>query len=138
MTTDSFSSDRSALSEAVPGDERAELQEYRRQALVDLMRYLSEDCYCAGWMNYLEYSLWEMVSDSAASREYGMGTVSEENVARLRTLSDQVGGWWRWHDDRDERDLPAQEWGERFTPMAEWLAMYERHRAARLGADTEG
>jgi hypothetical protein len=111
-----------------------ELHQYRRQELRNLMRYISEDCYCAGWLNGLEYILWEMVSDSTASREFGMGEVEESAIARLRELSQQVGGWWRWHDDNDERDLPSEEWGERFTPMADWLVMYERYCKAQAVA----
>jgi hypothetical protein len=107
----------------------AELMESRRQKLVAVMRDLSEEHCCAGWMSGLEYSLWEMVSDTSASRRYGQGDVSEADVTLLRTLAEQVGGWWRWHDDCDERDLPADEWGERFTPMADWLRMYQRWKA---------
>jgi hypothetical protein len=76
----------------------AELTDWKQRALYQLMSDISEECYYAGWMSGNEYTLWEMVSDPKASRRYGQSEVSEEQIAELRAISNEVGGWVRWHD----------------------------------------
>lgn len=104
--------------------------DWKQRALYNLMSDISEECYCAGWMSQNEYTLWEMVVDPKAERRYGMGTVTDEQIADLVAISTEVGGWIRWRDDDDDKNLPAEDWGPVFTPMAEWLSMYERQKAA--------
>ena len=81
-----------------------------RADLCVLMRRLSEDYYCAGWLVGLEDHLWAMVQ--GGDRHFGVGEVTVEEVARLRELSERAGGWWAWRVGE----------GARFVPMAEWLA----------------
>jgi hypothetical protein len=90
---------------------------WKQRALVDLMSDISERCYCAGWLGGLEYILWHMLTDPAASREFGMGVVEDEEIADLRAISEEIGGWICW-----QHHAPC---GERFVPMAEWLKMVE-------------
>jgi hypothetical protein len=117
----------------------SEAMNWKQRALYQLMSDISENCYCAGWMHGNEYTLWKMVADPTASRRYGQSEVTDEEIAELKAISDDIGGWIRWHDDEDEPDLGAEEWGPRFEPLAEWQARYERHMAqhaalaARLG-----
>lgn len=99
---------------------RAIQDEYAKSLDVDIahtlaarMSDISEDHYAAGWMHGLEYSLWKMVQGD--SRNYGMGEVTEQEVAELRRLSDKCGGWIRW-DDR---------LGAVFMPRAEWLVLFD-------------
>ena len=53
-----------------------------RADLCVLMRRLSEDYYCAGWLVGLEDHLWAMVQ--GGDRHFGVGEVTVEEVARLR------------------------------------------------------
>ncbi len=76
--------------------------------LAELMGDISEDCYCAGWMMGLEHALWAMVL--GGPREYGMGEVTEEQVARLKQLSDACGGWIVWSEGDGETFVPLEEW----------------------------
>ena len=103
----------------------------QQRQLFELMSDISEECYCAGWMMGNEYTLWRMVSDPVASRDYGLSVVTDEQIAELKRLSDAVGGWIYWHDDFIAPTIPVNEWGERFIAMPEWLAMYERTMAER-------
>ncbi len=82
--------------------------------LRDLMGFISEDLYCAGWLIGLEFTLWGMVQGD--EREFGMGEVSVEQVEKLRQYADRCGGWWRWSDGA----------GEVFVPKDEWLEIYQR------------
>ena len=99
--------------------------DWKQRALYELMRDISEECYCAGWMAGNEYTLWKMVSTPAAERRYGRGEVEPQQIEDLRAIAAEVGGWVRWRDDDEDKDLPAAEWGPVFTPMADWLPMYE-------------
>jgi hypothetical protein len=102
---------------------------WKHRALYNLMREISEDCYCAGWMNGNEYTLWEMVANPEASRRYGQDEVTLEQIADLRTMSAELGGWIRWHDDNDDPDLPSQEWGPRFELLTDWQPRFATRMA---------
>lgn len=84
-----------------------------REALRELMSDISEDCWCAGWLHGLEYSLWSMVQ--GGDRKFGMDEVRQHEVDELRRLSEEAGGWWAFPDDATD---------EVFVPMADWLAQY--------------
>lgn len=75
------------------------LLEYRKRELYDLMSEISEDCYCAGWMSGNEFRLWDAITDPNDDRKYGMWQIEEEQVTRLRELSELTNGWWVWEDD---------------------------------------
>ena len=72
-----------------------------------LMSQISEQEYCAGWINGNEYFIW--------SKMQGKGgcDLTESEIAKLRTLADAAGGWWIWRGKAPE-----------LVPMAEWLEMY--------------
>lgn len=84
-----------------------------KEVLAELMSEISEDCWCAGWLSGLEFDLWEMVQ--GGPRRFGMGEVSEEDVQRLRVLSNECGGWIVWNMDKGDTS---------FVPLAEWEAIY--------------
>lgn len=95
------------------------------RALYSLMRSISEECYCAGWMSGLEDALWRMLN--GGSRRYGQGedasedrTVTETSVAALRHLHERCGGWWTWHDDTTGAGPDPSQWGARFVTIEEW------------------
>lgn len=104
--------------------------DWKQRALYQLMSDISEECYCAGWMSGNEYTLWRMVSDQTEERRYGMHEVEAEQIDDMRAISAEIGGWIRWRDDDEDKDLASDEWGPVFTPMAEWLQRYEANMAA--------
>jgi hypothetical protein len=85
------------------------LAELAKETLETFMSDISEDHYAAGWNMGLEYDLWSMVR--GGSRHYGMGTVTEADVAKLKQLADEAGGWWKCDE---------------FVPIAEWRVEYAR------------
>jgi hypothetical protein len=78
-----------------------------QQALSDLMSDMSERAWCAGWMDGLEYALWEAVI--GRRKTYGLLTFTELEVQQLRSLADKCGGWIVWSDDAAERKWVAME-----------------------------
>lgn len=90
--------------------------------LQDRMSCISEDCYCAGWLGGLEYDIWQaLVQSDPFPAPYSR---SPRLLRRCRALSTELDGWIYWND------------GPQFAPMAQWLAMFEAHRAAQpIGAN---
>lgn len=91
---------------------RLSKDETSARALAALMSEISEECYCAGWMSGLEFSLWAMVQ--GGDRSYGMSEPSESEVAQLRALSERCGGWIRWEEDVGEVFVPLHEWEQTY------------------------
>lgn len=81
--------------------------------LINVMSAISEERWCAGWMQSLEYVLWDAVT---GRRE---GICSPEEIEQLKYLSEKCGGWIVWDE---------QAKGERFVPMQDWLRLYEAKR----------
>lgn len=97
-----------------PADNKAleaELLEYRKRELYELMSDISEDLYCAGWMSGNELRLWQAITDPNDDRCYGMGLIEEWQINRMRELSEQTGGWWVWEDDA--AFISVDEWKRR-------------------------
>lgn len=67
-----------------------------RERLLQFMQWLSEACWCAGWMDGLEFELWRALDSTGL--HYGMRNVAALELAVLRRLSAQAGGWYLWSD----------------------------------------
>ena len=97
------------------------------RALAKHMSNISEDCYCAGWLSGLEYSLWDFMVDGPG--EWGMGEVSVSDVTRLRELSAKAGGWIVWRAGVGETFVQLADWPALHNAEKErtraWLAAYE-------------
>jgi hypothetical protein len=89
----------------------------RQLELADLMSEISEDCYCAGWLIGTEFVLWGAVLNGPI--EWGCGDVTEEQVAALRRLSGEIGGWIAWEVSDDPMNT-----GPVFVPIVEWRERY--------------
>lgn len=82
-------------------------QEGAKEGLFALMTGISEENWCAGWMDGLERSLWNIKPGEA----YGMNVVTERQVALLHLLAEEAEGWWTYTN-----------MGEKFVPLDEWRA----------------
>lgn len=85
-----------------------------KQELYLEMSIISEVGYCAGWNVDLEFFLWQAIN--GGSREFGARTITEIEIAHLKTLSEQSSGWWHWNDESKKVV---------FIPMDEWQALYQ-------------
>ena len=52
---------------------------------------ISEAGYCAGWVMDIEFYLWKIILDGSEI-EFGVKTISEQEIANLRILAKQSGG----------------------------------------------
>lgn len=91
----------------------------KQMGLALAMEDISQDHYCAGWMRNLEYSLWKMIIDRSADRQYGMYPITDEQLDRLLDLSRECGGWIIYLEDA----------GSTFVTMEKWLRYFTDHKA---------
>ena len=77
------------------------------QNLAREMSDISEQAFCAGWMDELEYRLWEIVH--GGPRKYGQIVLTDGQVARLRGLSDSLHGWVRFNDESQSEEFVERE-----------------------------
>jgi hypothetical protein len=83
-------------------------EELVREALLRMMSDLSEDCWCAGWMTDLEFTLWTAVE--TGNKDFGFG-MRECDLSRLKHLHEMAGGWWVWEKgEADNRFVTTEEW----------------------------
>lgn len=82
--------------------------------LQSAMSDLSERCYCAGWLEGCEDTLWAFTQEPGVDHAWGMGCVTAADTEELRRLSDKARGWWRW--ENGEVFVPLDEWKARATP----------------------
>lgn len=77
------------------------------------MSKISEDCYCARWMEYIEFFLWRAILGGA--RVFGVRQITSAEITHLKSLAEASGGWWYWSSESKE---PV------FVPMEEWSVIY--------------
>ena len=78
-----------------------------RVGLLALMAGISEEFWNAGWMNGMEFSLWQV----KAGTRFGQDNITERQATLLRLLAEEAGGWWVW--DGGPKFLTADEWAAR-------------------------
>lgn len=89
-----------------------------QEELAEYMSWISEECYCAGWMMDLEYNLWEIVIGERS--HYGMREVEQSWVAKLKAMSEAAGGGWIvWSH------------GEQYVDQETWIQMFEAWRKSK-------
>jgi hypothetical protein len=86
--------------------------EPKARALAEYMSGLSEEACCAGWMEGLEFELWEAVVNGP--RSYGRLQITHDHITQLQRLSEAAGGWIVFDDNEEESLLPMEEWEKAF------------------------
>ncbi len=71
------------------------------------MSELSEEAYSAGWMDGLDYALWEATQGQRS--QCGRLVFTELQREQLRSLSERAGSWIMFDDQRDEIFPPLKE-----------------------------
>lgn len=79
-------------------------REIHRLILLRVMRDLSEERYCSGWMIGLEHYLWHLALQK-----------NTEEGQILMYCAEMSGGWWMWDDSKD---------GPLFVPLVAWMSAY--------------
>ncbi|SNR41639.1 hypothetical protein SAMN06269173_102236 [Hymenobacter mucosus] len=80
----------------------------RQKALHDFMSNVSEETWCASWINGLEYALWHIMLRGPA--KYGQGHINEHTIEKLQSLSEQANCWIVYDSVTEETPVPISEW----------------------------
>ncbi|HEX8427612.1 hypothetical protein [Hymenobacter sp.] len=72
------------------------------------MSDISERCYYAGWLQNLEYVLWNAVL--MGPRKYGHGTITREDISELIFLSNRIDSWIVMDDETEETAIALGVW----------------------------
>jgi hypothetical protein len=81
------------------------------RALATYMSDLSEEFWCAGWMQDLEFMLWSATKGEDA---YASLTLTRDQLATPKSLSNACKGWIVFRRDA----------GETFVSMPEWMQLF--------------
>ncbi len=84
------------------------------------MSNISEQCYCAGWMDGLEYSIWAALV--GGDIKYGQSEIDRATLNTIKWLSDQTETWIVWRDSRHGVDAA----GNYAIPMSVWIEEYKK------------
>ena len=80
--------------------------------LADYMSLISERCYCAGWMNNLQYVLWHSIS--AGPRQYGQDFITLEDIIHLNQMARASNSWIVYDELLGETAIDLKEWQFKF------------------------
>jgi hypothetical protein len=83
-----------------------------QQALMLLMSDISEEAWCAGWMEDLEYVLWYAVLHGPI--KYGFEVIDIQIIEQLKDLASKTGCWIIYDDNTRETAIPLVEWQKMF------------------------
>ena len=78
------------------------------QKLAELMSWISEAGYCAGWMSTLELDLWEIII--GVDRRYGTYDLAHYDIDQLNSLSKKCGCWIIFDDVNEETSIDLETW----------------------------
>ena len=123
MTNDPSNSPKSIMAslKEIAATVNTEALEAKEQLQVEIGE-ISESGYCAGWTRDIEFYLWKIVLDGSET-EFGFKTISGEEIANLRTLAEQSGGWWHWSDKENKAV---------FITLDEWQEIYQKFLEKQL------
>lgn len=83
-----------------------------QQQLAKLMSEISERCYAAGWMQNLEYILWESLLKG--EREYGQSRITTQDINALKALSETSNSWIYFDVRKEEIAVDLTGWLRKF------------------------
>lgn len=81
--------------------------------LADFISEISERCYRAGWMQGIEYEVWEAMH--APDLGSGALRLTVEDAQQLHAMSTNCRGWIVFDDVNEESFIPIEAWRGRQT-----------------------
>ena len=83
-----------------------------QKLLAEVMRGISERCYCAGWMEHLEYILWDALING--QKKYGQDVITRNDIEQLKRLSEKCNCWIYFDDVSEETAIDLELWRQKF------------------------
>ena len=79
-----------------------------QKELAQAMSEISEKCYCASWLENLEYVLWHAVENG--ERDFGQDIITKSDIERLKQLSTVTNCWICFDNYKEEIAIPLDQW----------------------------
>jgi hypothetical protein len=77
-------------------------------SLAEFMSSLSEAGFDAGWMQGLEFDLWDILDGD--QKLYGRYMLTPKDIEQLKLLSSRCGCWITFNDEKEEVAVPMEVW----------------------------
>lgn len=84
----------------------------KQRRLADFMSELSEKCYSAGWLENLEYVLWD--ASTKGERKFGQDIISQQDIDQLIQLSKDCNCWIYYDGTTEETAIDLRLWRQKF------------------------
>lgn len=85
-------------------------RKYVFDRLVNAVREISDRCWCAGWMDGIEKTVWQAVLDDRDCG-IGQGYVTREELIFIKALAERCDSWVIWGDiTHGECEIPLSLW----------------------------
>ncbi|MBS1669529.1 MAG: hypothetical protein JST58_19305 [Bacteroidetes bacterium] len=76
------------------------------------MSDISENCYSAGWLENLEYVLWDAITNG--ERKFGHGIIYQKDIDKLEQLSKDCNCWIYYDDVTEQTAIRLDLWRQKF------------------------
>ena len=83
-----------------------------QRILADFMSDLSEKCYSAGWLENLEYVLWDTLTKG--ERKFGQDILSQQDIDQLIQFSKDCNCLVYYDDATEETAIDLALWRQKF------------------------
>jgi hypothetical protein len=81
--------------------------------LAKLMSVISEEGHSAGWIQNLEFALWDAIN--GGNREFGRYVITQNNIDELNLLSRGCGCWIIMDDENEETAIELETWKKKLS-----------------------
>ncbi len=85
--------------------------------LANYMSHISERCYYAGWIQGLEYILWNALLHG--EKKYGQANISQNDIEILKDLSNATNSWIIFDNETEETAMDMDAWKHKFNQDVE-------------------
>ena len=79
--------------------------------LAELMSRISEESFTAGWMDGLEFELWDILKSDSSKHGY---VITQNEIEELRSLSQICGCWIIYDNAKEETSVDIEVWKKVF------------------------
>lgn len=79
------------------------------------MSDISERCYSCGWMEHLEYVLWDAIING--ERKYGHRIIAQRDISQLGAISKDCQSWIIFDDERGETAIDLEVWAKMYASI---------------------
>jgi len=80
--------------------------------LAELMSRISEESFSAGWMEGLEFDLWDILK--GGDRNYRTHMITQSELDHLQSLSNKCKGWIIFDNENEETFVDIEVWQKMF------------------------